>query len=248
MNTKVKAMCFFFLVLIQGCASLSQKIPLTDSDRMEAKKAPSIKLIHYYPIPMHMATPNDALVSSGKYKWVGGEDAGWYSEGGNYWDYLNEKYSFPEPIAVIKARFMESLKKQGGFGNLVDVKEGHFPYMVDGYAAPEEVVMDNYREKYGVGLVLEIRMNQYQLNYLPAQWSVYSLTNSVKGRLIRLSDGKILWQGFGGATGYKDKTLRYNMKKMDKKEANRLAAGIQSSSEQCADQLVSQFMGMNTAK
>ena len=240
MNWKAQVIWFSLFVVAQGC-SLSQNVPITDADRLLAKNASNIKIIHYYSLPMTMTTTGDALVSSGKARYVGEDSAG-YTEGGNYWGRLERAYRFPDPMIIMKSRFIKGLKKEG-FRNILDIKEPLAPYLVDGYAAPEEMVFNKYRKKYGNGLILEMRMNSYQLHYMPTKWSTYWLGNSVIARLIRLSDGKILWRGFGSVIGYSDEEYRYKMKDIDRKEALRLKKGIRSSSEKCADQLIAHFMG-----
>jgi len=231
----------FSFLLVQGCAS-NLYAPITPADVATVKSARQIVLVYTQTPPMNMSTPRDVLVESGNAKWTNAT-AG-YREGSSAWARASHYYKFPDPTPVLIRGVYDGLKREAGLANLRVAQKPFSLYPA--YGAPSDNIRADYKQQYGNAYLLELRPLAYQMNYLPAAWNTYSLVYRSQALLVDLGTNRVMWRGFCAASGYENKSLRYNWGKMDDTEAARVKVGIVLVAKTCANQLVGQFQGKDT--
>ena len=222
--------------------SLSQRVKLNEADRQTAQAARRITLIHYYPPSPLITTPADALVASGKYRWSENAPPG-YSAGRAVWKARNARGEFPNVMPIMKTRFVKGLKREARLTNL-HVLRDPIAHITDanGYKPPDQQLFNEFRKRYGNGLVMEFQTPQWQMHYKASNWKVYNMMLLGSVRLIDLKGPRVLWQGICGVNGASDKALQFRLGDMNAQEAAKMTNGIIKAATQCGDDLVHQYM------
>lgn len=146
-------------------------------------------------------------------------------------DKMANEYALKDPALRLQSRFLTSLEKDTGS------KESRIVQEPPGGESIEEL-----KRTFGKGMVLDFKTTQWLLFYYPTDWSHYRIAYSARGRLVRLEEPKIIWQGTCEVIGQDPKTSPT----MDELVANNgalLKQKINEAADACAEQLWDHFSG-----
>jgi hypothetical protein len=144
-------------------------------------------------------------------------------------DKMTKEYGLADPAAVVQERFVAALGQDPGISNIQGVEE-----------TPGTDDMAELRRVAGQGLVFDFKTTQWMLYYYPTDWSHYRIAYSARGRLVRLADSTVMWQGTCEVIGQ----APASSPTMDALTANNgalLKAKINEAAEACAQQLITGF-------
>lgn len=159
------------LFLVMGCAGGA-----VDADRdvlLGLKQEPHIRVVVYRPPTFHVSTPGNSVVGS-----VPGVSGGALAlPGGPSGDAMTD------PARVVARDLSEALMFELGLDNLQPQAE---PRDDDGPAS--------LAAAFGDGLVLDVKTVRWGLSPDPELWTRYLVQYEARSRLVRLRDGRIVWQ------------------------------------------------------
>lgn len=215
---------FVLFLLLSGCASTL--IQMDKEERSRLNNQSDIQAVHY-PSSFSVRTPGKAIAGGG-----GALGAifslGLYESAG---DKMAKEYALEDPALRVQSRFLSSLEKDLGIKNIRIVQE-----------SPSKDSIDDLKRTAGKGMVLDFKTTQWMLFYYPTDWSHYRIAYSARGRLVRLEEPKIIWQGTCEFIGQDPKTSPT----MDELVANNgalLKQKINEAADACAEQFWSHFLG-----
>ena len=134
-------------------------------------------------------------------------------------------YSIADPSITVREKLADALASEFGLKSSAD-------------SAPATEDLTALQGRFGSGAILDTRTIAWRLVYYPKDWSHHFLVYTVRARLRRLSDGKVLWQGkcVRKLTDSKDSRrtidqFRVNNGELLKQKAQEAGGG-------CADELI----------
>jgi hypothetical protein len=203
------------LCLLLVSACVSPGVRLSDADRASLSNQPAIQVVHY-------ETPLPAIKADGKNPPPAATKV--------------RKHAAADPAALIAQSFSRLLGKKDKLKNL----------RVESRPLPPPVTKDmgRYREKYKHGLVLELWVDEWKFNPLPADTKIYQMTLSVRSRLMRVEDGRVLWStgrcSLGnGSTSANNRDLR--LASTDLTAGTKLRKTLALARDECARKLMRDF-------
>jgi hypothetical protein len=206
-----------------GCAA-NPPVQLNSADRAALKEAPAIHVVRYHSVGLHLTTPKD-VVGAGLFASATGS-----AELPSGYE-LERAYKFPNASEVLSNQLVQKLKAEGRLANLrVESAPLPLPWMED---------VAHYRNKYPGALVLEIEA-MHGAHYQAMNWKTYNYSMFSKVRLIRVADGKILWQDLCNAGG-DDLTL--DVSEFEANSGARLKQLIPKAGDRCSRVLADKFFG-----
>ncbi len=198
-------------VFISACGT--QGVRLSETDRTNLKKEPSIQVLHYETALPEIKRGSKVLPPSA---------------------FEVRRHAAADPAALIAQSFSRLLGKKEKLGNL-RVESRHLPPPV-----PKDA--SHYREQYRRGLVLELWVDEWSFSPLPANTRTYLMTLSARGRLARVVDGRVLWStghcSVGGSTA---SNREFRLAATELARGTRLRKLLVMARDECARQLMRDF-------
>lgn len=143
-------------------------------------------------------------------------------------DRFVKTYSLEDPVPRTKETFLASLPEH------IDVTRA---------AQSQELLsndaVENLRKKFDGGVVLDFKTESGGLISAPLS-SLYQTPYAVRARLVRLADGRVLWQGYCNRDGADS---RASFDEFTANSGALLKKKLGETAETCGKELVSQFLG-----
>jgi hypothetical protein len=213
------------LSLLVGCATT---VSLNDAERAELKtNGNPIQTLLYTSMGSNglmITTPKTAMAYVG---------AGFVAiKNGKEW---SEENSIHHPMATLRDRVTAKLKSDLGVYSFKPIAD---TYDVSN-DAPEKL-----KVRLGNGLLMDFS-GVYQVIYYVADMSHYHMYYNARARLLRLDDGKVMWQG-NCRTDIEDPDNRPTIDDLRANQAARLKEWLNRGASECGLQLTNHFFGRNT--
>lgn len=214
-------------ILIHGCTPTRIKMTLEDQIDLNNRQL-RISAVHYEPSDLFILTPVEEAMAGGGC--IGGligiciDSVTRVSKSKNI---VIE--NSVDPVLRIKNRVISRINEKQGINvqSMNRALEDDFP--------------DELRRKISGKWLLDFKTVKWRLQYYQWSWSKYYIEYIVRARIIRLTDGKIVWQGvysFEGDDPADSRAtldeLAVNNGELIKKEFNKIA-------DICTDELLSQL-------
>ncbi|HZR69621.1 MAG TPA: hypothetical protein VFB01_11280 [Burkholderiales bacterium] len=220
--------------VLAGCGGPAY-VKMTPETGAELKAAPVINVVWFRTVGMNIMTPKSqagggllpALI-------VSGTKSGELPSG----DQLVKAYGLPDQADEVSAKLVEKLKTEGRLPT-VRVASALFP---------PRVYQENpaqYGSKFSSGLVLEINVEGPGAGYGAMNWQTYTYGFAGKARLIRPSDGKILWSDlcFLGIFGDEADKRKLDVTEFEKDGGKRFKEIYHYSNDRCSRILADKLLG-----
>ncbi len=208
--------------MLAACAP--NRIYLSDSDRAGLRNAPAIHVVRYHTPAPEVRTPSAGHPADGS-----GLPA--VPSGPE----IQQDLGSFDPTQEISQRFINSLSRKAGLGNMRLARE----------ATPLPVVADPgiYRDKTRNGLVLEIWVQRWGFHQHPTDIRTYSITLDAGTRLTRTADGRVLWNaGHCSYAGNNPRADRIVLAEMRSNDSRKLQARIKQTVARIADECARQLL------
>ncbi len=199
------------------------KRTLTDADRAGLRNLPAIQVVHYAtPVPS-VETPRTPAAPTGN-------------------DIQNSLGGY-DPTLDLARRFSGMLSRSAGLKNLRLVRETEpLPPLKDA---------TGFQDRYRNGAVLEVWIEDWGFRPVPADRKNYILSLDAKARLMRMQDGRVLWNtgncshaGTGKNSG--ERIVLADLKSVDNKKAlARFRQVMGQVADNCARQLLRDYSRAN---
>ncbi len=213
------------LVAVSGCAPAPIKIDRGELARL--KDEPELHAIRVGSPSLDVKTRAGEAV--GQLGLIGlAVQAGVYDTMG---ERMMKEHALVDPAARVQERFLASLATELGL-NAVRV-------------TPEPVPSDEpaaLRATLGRGLVFDFKTLAWLLWYDPNRWSGYHVGYAVRGRLVRLDGGTVIWQGACDPP-FDRSQPGPTMEQLVANGAALLKAKLAEAADRCAVELVNQLLG-----
>ena len=198
-------------LFISACGT--QGVRLSETDRSNLAKQPSIQVLHYETALPEIKRGGKLLPPSA---------------------FEVRRHAAADPAALIAQSFSRLLGKKQKLKNL-RVEPRHLPRPVAKNAG-------GYREQYRRGLVLELWVEEWSFSPLPANTRTYLMTIGARGRLAHVVDGRVLWStghcSVGGSTA-SNRSMRLAATELTR--GTRLRKLLAMARDECARQLMRDF-------
>lgn len=210
--------------LLSACAQ--DLVRLDPATRESLKSTSEIKVIHHVAPELYVPTDQPRVAYTG-----GGGYAALESQTR---DLLIREYDLKDPILRVKTNFAAAAGKKLGGPTLTPVPA---PFMIG--EGPDRLKMQFGRET-----ILDFATMYWAVVPLPFE-PADIVAYRARARLIRLPEGKILWQGVCDLEG-KDTSGGPRGANAQGPKAGGLKEAFDLLADTCTDQLVAQFMGKET--
>ena len=165
-------------VLFLGCATGGGVAP-NRNEISKLKGSAEVRAITYTPAPFVLMSAGKVAAGS-LFGIVGGAVAGnSMTKAGQE---LIATYGVTDPAIDVRERLAQTLANDFGLQPTPDT-------------APATDSVAELKARFRDGAVLDTRTMGWQLIYYPADWGHHYLIYGGRARLLRLSDGKVLWEG-----------------------------------------------------
>jgi hypothetical protein len=160
--------------LLQGCGTVAMS-PETSA---ELRSAPVVRIVKYPAGGLNIMSPKSVAGAGALASATGSSELPSGPQ-------LIRAYGLPDQTEAVSNNLVQRLKAEGGMNN-VRAEPGFLP-------RPWVEDASHYRGKYSNGLVLELAIDNPMATYGAMNWKTYTYAYAARARLIRPSDGKILW-------------------------------------------------------
>jgi hypothetical protein len=162
--------------LLYGCGGASVKV--SPETTAELRAAPVVHVVKYTSGGLNIMSPKSVAGAGALAAATGSSELPTGPQ-------LIRAYGLPDQADAVSRNLVEKLKVDGGMGNF-RVEPGFLsrPYVED---------TAGLRAKYPSGLVLELTIDSPMASYGAMNWKTYTYGYAARARLVRASDGKILW-------------------------------------------------------
>lgn len=213
------------LAILQGCAGAN--IAISPEDRASLRNAPVIHVVQYQSPALDLMTPRSVAGGGLITSMTGSAEL---PSGAS----LQRAFGLPDAASALTGQFVQKLTTEGRLANLrAEPKPLPLPFNEDA---------SHYRGKFPNGLVLEI----YALHgagYQVMHWQTYNFGLFGKARLIRVADGKVLWQDMCSVSGQNDDALTLDVTEFEANNGARLKQLIPLSADRCSRVLTDKLLG-----
>ena len=165
---------------LAGCAG--SQVAMNDESSAALRQSPTVQIVRYVSPPINITIPKNAglgplgSLSVGSLTGTGELPTG---------DSLARAYKLPDPADDVARRLVDKLKAEGSLANLrLEPKLAARPLAED---------PSHYRAKYPNSVVLELSVENQGASYGATTWKTYTYFMYARARMIRVSDGKVLW-------------------------------------------------------
>lgn len=146
--------------------------------------------------------------------------------------------SVTDPALTVRDRIAQAMQDAYGVRPTVQI--------VDEEAAVTDS-LPHLKQRFNSGIVLDTRTLGWQLIYYPADWGHHFVVYAGRARLLRLDDGKVLWDGRCVQKLPDPKESRRTVDDYRANDGQLLRAKIAEAAEGCATALIAQLNGTATA-
>ncbi len=215
------------LILASGCASTGGVAPNRNEIARLKESTTEVHAITYAPAPF-------TLLSAGKvaggslFGIVGGAVAANSMQKAG--QELITTYNVSDPAIAVRERLAATLASEFGLQSTVDT-------------APASDALPELKGRFGNSVVLDTRTINWQLLYYPTDWTHHHLAYAGRARLLRLSDGKVLWLGKCTRSLPDPKGSRRTVDDYRANNGELLKQKVQELSSACTDELIAQLAG-----
>lgn len=105
-------------------------------------------------------------------------------------------------------------------------------------SAPATDDINVLKSRFGGATVLDTKTTSWRLSYYPGDWSHHFLIYSVRARLLRLSDGQVLWEGHCLRKLTDDKGNRRTVEQYRANNGELLKLKMQEAGGGCSNELI----------
>ncbi len=218
------------VALLQGCGGPAY-VKMTPETGAEMKAAPVINVVWFRTVGVHIMTPKSVAGAGLMASMTKSSELPSGAE-------LVKAYGLPDQADAVSAKLVEKLKTEG---RLTTVR-------VASPLFPPRVYQENpaqYGSKFPSGLVLEIDVQAPGAGYGAMNWQTYTYGFVGKARLIRPSDGKILWSDYCGLgiLGDEADKRKLDVTEFEKDAGKRFKEVYHYSNERCSRILADKILG-----
>jgi hypothetical protein len=143
-----------------------------------------------------------------------------------------KEYGIENPIGLVQQRVIARMASDAEITNL---KESATP------VTSEEIA--DLKRALGPVTALALRTKRWGVRYHPDDPDIYGAFYEVRARLVRLTDGRVLWEGSCERQKYWDDPEPALLSDLTAAGGRLMKARLQGAAERCADDLVAQFLG-----
>lgn len=207
----LKARHFGFLVTLP-LAACAAGIRLSDADRTELRRQSVVHVLHYESRAPRIETSNKASAPHPS---------------------AVRRHAAADPAALVAKNFSLLLAKKERLKNLrVEPRRRPLPVARDAIA---------YRDKFPKSLVLELWTDAWTFRPLPANPKTYTMSLSMRSRLARTDNGRVLWSTgrcrVDGNTASREQRLLHT----ELTSGSKLRKVLAAARDECARQFVRDF-------
>lgn len=141
-----------------------------------------------------------------------------------------QEYPQTDPVLRVKEGFLASLDSDLEMKNVIDVHE----VLADGG-------IDDLKARFKTGAVFEFKTIKWGLTF--TRWSHFRVMYSAAGRLVRLENDEVLWQGSCRFIEGEPEPNRPTLEEFVANNGALLRAKLLEAADQCMQQLFDQFTG-----
>ena len=214
---------------LHGCGGAAM-VKMSPKTSAELKSAPAVYVVKYWTPGVHLMTPKGVAGGGLIVGMTGSSELPSGQE-------LVKAYKLPDQAEVVSAQLVEKLKAEGGMMNF-RLEPGFLqrPYKEDA---------SHYGGKYPSGLVLELTIENPTAGYGAMNWKTYTYYYTGRARLIRASDGKILWSDYCGLGVFGDEVdkRRLDVTEFEANGGKRFKEVYNYSNERCSRILADKLLG-----
>lgn len=214
---------------LHGCGG-GANVKMSPEASAELKTAPAVYVVKYWTPGVHLMTPKGVAGGGLIVGMTGSSELPTGSE-------LMKAYKLPDQAEAVSAQLVDKLKSEGGMRNM-RLEPGFLqrPYKED---------TSQYRGKYGSGLVLELTIENPTAGYGAMNWKTYTYYYAGRARLIRASDGKLLWSDYCGLGVYGDdvEKRRLDVTEFEANGGKRFKEVYHYANERCSRILADKLLG-----
>jgi hypothetical protein len=168
---------FIIAVLLLGTGCATTKIA---PNRAEIAKLQDVRAVTHEPAPFVLASAGKIAAGS-LFGMIGGAVAGASMQKAG--EELIATYAVPDPAIAVREKLAAALAEQFNLQSTPDT-------------APSDMTA-HLQTKFGRdAAVLDTHTANWQLIYYPSDWTHHYLLYAARARLVRLRDGKVLWQNY----------------------------------------------------
>jgi hypothetical protein len=218
------------LLLLFVAACRPSVIQMEQDELARLTNEPKITVVIYKPGQFNYTTTGDAFAVGAIGALTGGLGGAAYGLAQEAKaDRFVKEYSLEDPAAKARDAFI------AGIANRID--PGHL------VPAPEVLSDDGVealQKAFGTGIVLDFKTRVWGLMSAPMRFSTYQVPYAVRARILRVSDGKTVWQGYCEHSGSDDQ-WRASFDEFTANSAALLKQKLAETASACGKELVSQF-------
>ncbi len=206
------------LPLLAGCAATP--IRIDQAERARLATVPVVQTVRYEPESFVVTTAGKAmfgLVGTGLAASAGTE--------------LRLTLGLDDPARAVQTRFLEVVSRDLGVKN---VRAARAP-------AGNKDDPSALKATIGSGVVFDFRTTSWTIVYHPKDFGRYRTVYAGRARLVRVDDGKVLWQGLCSKRSDDDPATSPTYDELTANKGALLKATFAKNAALCADDLVAQF-------
>jgi hypothetical protein len=222
MNPYAGSLVVISALLLAGCASTGGIAPnRSEISRMRDTDAAEIRAITYAPAGFELLSAKKVAAGS-MFGILGAvSSANSMQKAGQE---MIIAYSVVDPSIPVREKLAEALTNEFGLKSTVDSA-----------TASDDVTV--LKSRFGGATILDTKTKNWRLSYYPGDWSHHFLIYSVRARLLRLSDGKVLWEGQCVRKMTDAKNSRRTVDQYRANNGELLKQKVQEAAGGCADEL-----------
>lgn len=217
-------------ILVQACAP--SLVSMDRSELEQLKHQPLIHVVHYSSPSLIARTPStDVGLAVGGILGAGVTIAMAQAEG----EKLKKQCSLEDPSIRVRERVIESLSRETGVKNFRLVPE-----------RMESEELDALKSKIENALVMDFKTHHWTLAVKPwTRWTTsrYYVVYSIRARLIRQQDSKVMWVGYSHFDENESLSTSSTWDELTEKDCTLLKAKFGQAADTSAQQLADQFLG-----
>ncbi len=215
-------------ILFLGCATGGGVAPnRSEISRLKDSGVAEVRAVTYAPAPFVLASAGKVAAGS-LFGIVGGAvAANSMTKAGQE---MIATLGVTDPAVDVRDRLAKKLESDFGLASKVET-------------APASDALPELKKAFTDGAVLDTRTMGWQLIYYPGDWGHHYLIYGGRARLLRMSDGKVLWEGKCFRKLPDEKTNRHTVDDYRANNGELLKERVQQATNGCADELIAHLSG-----